>query len=291
MHILLINANPVVSRLLVLCTRDVAVVLDEVTRVEDVQSTVYDIVFVDEASYGRDVNELLVRLGTPKKIFISYRNDMMRGFDVTIKKPFLPSQITDIIKEIKVKEIDTPMEEEELVMQSDEKEEVLSIFPLSTEDDEEALNIDESEDDTVTTVLDSDEIEKIKSLLDMDDDLEVIDEQLSEDEIEARKVALIKEQLIAEGLEIIEEDKIVEELSVNLDGTLKKDKKTKVKKSKNKKQKKQKNKSKKLKFTEENMEHIEDAVEMAMATMTKKQMKKLLKGKEIEMRIKLEDKN
>jgi len=290
MHILLINANPVVSRLLVLCTRDVAVVLDEVTRVEDVQSTVYDIVFVDEASYGRDVNELLVRLGTPKKIFISYRNDMMRGFDVTIKKPFLPSQITDIIKEIKVKEIDTPIEEEELVMQSDEKEEeVPSIFPLSTENDvEEVLDIDESEDDTVTTVLDSDEIEKIKALLDMDDDLEIVDEQLSDDEIEARKVALIKEQLIAEGLEIIEEDKIVEELSVNLDGTLKKDKKTKVKKSK---KKKQKNKSKKLKFTEANMEHIEDAVEMAMATMTKKQMKKLLKGKEIEMRIKLEDKN
>jgi len=291
MHILLINANPVVSRLLVLCTRDVAVVLDEVTTVEDVESTAYDIVFVDEASYGRDVNELLVRLGMPKKVFISYRNDEMRGFDITIKKPFLPSQITDIIKEIEVQEIDTPIVEEELVIESDEKkEEVPSIFPLSTEDDEEALNIDESEDDTVATVLDSDEIEKIKALLDMDDDLEIVDEQLSDDEIEARKVALIKEQLIAEGLEIIEEDKIVEELSVNLDGTLKKDKKTKVKKSKKKKQK-NKNKSKKLKFTEENMEHIEDAVEMAMATMTKKQMKKLLKGKEIEIRIKLEDKD
>ena len=291
MHILLINTNPVVSRLLVLCTRDVAVVLDEVTTVEDVPSTVYDIVLVDEASYGRDVNELLVRLGTSKKVFISYRSDEMRGFDITIKKPFLPSQITDIIKETEIKEIDTPIEEELVIQSYEKKEEVPSIFPLSTEDDvEEVLDIDKSEDDTVATVLDSDEIEKIKALLDMDDDLEIIAEPLSDDEIEARKVALIKEQLIAEGLEIIEEDKIVEELSVNLDGALNKDKKTKVKKSKQKKQK-NKNKSKKLKFTEENMEHIEDAVEMAMATMTKKQMKKLLKGKEIEMRIKLEDKN
>jgi len=281
MNILLINANPVVSRLLVLCTRDVAVVLDEVTTVEDVQSSAYDIVFVDEASYGHDVSDLLGRLDRPKKVFISYRSDAMIGFDITIKKPFLPSQITDIIKEIEVQEIDTSIEEEELVMQSDEKEEeVPSIFPLTTEDD------------TMVTVLDSDEIEKIKALLDMDDDLEIIDELLSDDEIEARKVALIKEQLIAEGLEIIEEDKIVEELSVNLDGTLKKKNKTKVKKSTQKKQNKnKKNKSKKLKFTEENMEHIEDAVEMAMATMTRKQMKKLLKGKEIEMHIKLEDKD
>ncbi len=288
MHILLINANPVVSRLLVLCTRDVAMVLDEVTSVEDVQRTTYDIVFVDEASYGDDVNELLVRLGTPKKVFISYRSDDMKGFDISIKKPFLPSQITDIIKEIETKEVDAPKKEEQLAIQSDEKEEEIpSIFPLTTEDDvEEVLAIDECEDDTVTTVLDSDEIEKIKALLDMDDNLEEMDELLSEDEIEARKVALIKEQLIAEGLEIIEEDKIVEELSVNIDGTLKKNKKTKKSKQKNKK-----NKSKKLKFTEENMEHIEDAVEMAMATMTKKQMKALLKGKEIEMRIKLEDKN
>jgi len=292
MHILLINANPVVSRLLVLCTRDVAMVLDEVTSVEDVQRTAYDIVFVDEASYGDDVNELLVRLGTPKKVFISYRSDDMKGFDISIKKPFLPSQITDIIKEIETKEIDAPKKEEQLAIQSDEKEEdIPSIFPLTTEDDvEEILAIDECEDDTVTTVLDSDEIEKIKALLDMDDNLEEMDELLSEDEIEARKVALIKEQLIAEGLEIIEEDKIVEELSVNIDGTLKKNKKTKAKKSKQK-NKNKKNKSKKLKFTEENMEHIEDAVEMAMATMTKKQMKALLKGKEIEMRIKLEDKN
>ncbi len=288
MHILLINANPVVSRLLVLCTRDVAMVLDEVTSVEDVQRTAYDIVFVDEASYGDDVNELLVRLGTPKKVFISYRSDDMKGFDISIKKPFLPSQITDIIKEIETKEVDAPKKEEQLAIQSDEKEEEIpSIFPLTTENDvEEVLAIDECEDDTVTTVLDSDEIEKIKALLDMDDNLEEMDELLSEDEIEARKVALIKEQLIAEGLEIIEEDKIVEELSVNIDGTLKKNKKTKKSKQKNKK-----NKSKKLKFTEENMEHIEDAVEMAMATMTKKQMKALLKGKEIEMRIKLEDKN
>ena len=290
MHILLINANPVVSRLLVLCTRDDTVVLDDVSVVEDVQSGEYDIVFVDEASYGRDVADLLATLGTAKKVFISYRSDDMRGFDITIKKPFLPSQITDIIKEREGIEIEESIDEESVVIESDENEEKIpSIFPLSTEDDvEETITLDASEDDLEPAVLDSDEIEKIKALLDMDDDLTLTEEVLSDEEIEVRKIELIKKQLIADGLEIVEEDEIVEELSIDLDGTLLKNKESKSKKMKQKKQKK-KNKSKKIKFTEDNMEHIEDAVEMAMATMTKKQMKKLLKGKEIEVRVKLED--
>ena len=263
MHILLINTNPVVSRLLVLCTRDDSVVLDEVSIVEDVQADAYDIIFVDEASYGRDVADLLVKLKRAKKIFISYRSDAMRGFDETIKKPFLPSQITDIINNIEIKELET--------------------------------HIEERGDSSTPTVLDSGEIEKIKALLDMDDEIAVPDEVLSEEEIEARKVELIKEQLIKDGLEIVEEDDIVAELSLDLDGTLTKQSEIKEKKTKKSKKKKKskfkKSKNKKIKFTEENMECIEDAVEIAMATMTKKQMKKLLKGKEIEISVKLEDKH
>jgi hypothetical protein len=293
MHILLINANPVVSRLLVLCTRDDAVVLEEVSEVEDVQSDRYDIVFVDEASYGRDVADLLVKFGYAKKVFISYRSDAMRGFDITIKKPFLPSQITDIIKELEVSKVEPEIQEETVLIENDKSdEEIPHIFPLSSDDETE----EEVEEIPEPSVLDGNEIEKIKALLEMDDE-EVVTEVLSDDALEARKVELIKEQLIAEGLEIVEENQIVEELSIGLDGTLNKHsaakaKTQKVKKPKVKKEKqKKKSKSKKIKFTEENMERIEDAVEMAMATMTKKQMKKLLKGKEIAVSIKLEDNN
>jgi len=291
MQILLLNANPVVSRLLVLCTRDDAVVLDEVSRVEDVQSDVYDIVFVDEASYGRDVAELLLKFGGAKKVFISYRSDEMRGFDLTIKKPFLPSQIIDIINDVKVAELESEIEEEMLVIKDDESEvEIPHIFPLSSDDTvEEIEEVVEVLDEPA--VLDSDEIEKIKALLEMDDE-ELAEEPLSDEALEERKVELIKEQLIADGLEIVNENEIVEELSINLDGTLEKSSETEEKKKKAKKSKqKSKKKSKKIKFTQANMERIEDAVEMAMATMTKKQMKKLLKGKEIEMHIKLEDKH
>jgi len=285
MHILLINANPVVSRLLALCTRDEAVVLDEVSSVEDIQNDVYDVVFVDEASYGRGVADLLVKLGNAKKVFISYRSDEMRGFNETIKKPFLPSQITDIIKNVEIHEIEAPMEDTTLDIQNNEASDETS-FDLgltSKTDNEESLEVEHSENNNTPTVLDGDEIDKIKALLDMDNDLDIIDEVLSEEEIAARKVALIKEQLIADGLEIVGEDEIVAELSIDLDGTLTKHSEVK--------EKKRKSKNKKIKFTEENMERIEDAVEMAMATMTKKQMKQLLKGKEIEVSVKLEDNN
>ncbi len=284
MNILLINANPVVSRLLVLCTRDESEVLHEVTTANEVTQFDYDIVFVDEASYGRNVSDLLSKLDVAKKILISYRNDEMRGFDITIKKPFLPSQITDIIHRIlpaqhspfASKEADYIESEALHIEENAEDDETPTIFPLS------------SEKTPVTAVLDANEIDKIKTLLEMNDETTSNDEILSDEALETRKIELIKAQLIADGLEIVDEAEIVEELSISLDGTLEKSSKAKEKKSKSKKKK---SKSKKIKFTEENMEHIEDAVEMAMASMTKKQMKKLLQGKTIEISVKLQDLN
>ena len=133
---------------------------------------------------------------------------------------------------------------------------------------------------------------------------EVPEEELSDETYEERKIAAIKEQLIAEGLEIVGEEEIVEELSIKSDDEslmtvfssedddTTTDKKVKDKKksrrNEKKKSKKKKKKKKDLAFSEEELEHIEDAVQVAIATLKRKQMKKLLKGKEIEVTIKLE---
>ena len=94
---------------------------------------------------------------------------------------------------------------------------------------------------------------------------------------------------MADGLEIVGEEEIVKELSAT--GEKRKEKK-KNKSKKNKEIKKNKTSKKKKKkevtFTEEELESIEDAIEIAVGTMTKKQMKKLLKGKKIEVSIELE---
>jgi hypothetical protein len=55
MHILLINANPVISRLLALCTRNVDMVLEELEDITVAQRKSYDIVFIDEVSYKDEV--------------------------------------------------------------------------------------------------------------------------------------------------------------------------------------------------------------------------------------------
>ncbi|SFV58705.1 Transcription initiation factor IIF alpha subunit [hydrothermal vent metagenome] len=267
MHILLINVNPVVSRLLILCTRDDTILLDEVESVDKVSKNHYDIVFVDESSYGRDVMVSLERLKSLKKVFISYLGDEVKGFDATIKKPFLPSQITEVIAAVQKHRSDEGSERDE----EGSTEDKFSIFPLSAEE------IDEN----TTAVLDVDEIEKIKALLNMDDDSGIEESKLSEEEIEALKVEVIKEQLIADGLEIINENEIVESLNLESDNNSKFVRKTDKKKKKSKKQK----------LIKKNIKYVKDAVERAVEHMTKKQVKRLLKGKEVKITIQLEDKN
>ena len=263
MNILLINSNPVVSRLLALCTREEHMMLEEVESINSISHENYELVFVDEGSYVGEVLNLSDILPIGKKILLSNAEVKVNNFDTTIQKPFLPSQIIEILE-----------------------------------------NVDEENDNGAdidifgTQILDSNELEKIKGLLEMDDEIEVIEEGFSEEEIEKRKIEVIKEQLIAEGLEIVEEEDIMDELGVDdivifsdTDEIGKKSKSEKKKSSK-KKNKSRKNKKKKpLDFTEEDLERIEDAVEVAIATLKPKQMKKLLKGKEIEVNIKLEDVN
>jgi len=287
MKILLINANPVVSRLLALCTRDEDTVLDEVKSVDALQDTDYDLLFVNDASYGEQVDALLAKKRIRKKVYISYDEEPVEGFDLTIKKPFLPSQITEVIQSTDMSEEIEESEEETLSLPLEptegeqvEDEALPPIFPLSSKGSKVLDEVLEAVEESVPEVLDSNEIEKIKALLNMDDEIEE-EAPVSDDEYEARKVKVIKEQLISEGLEIIEEDAIVEVLSTTVDGPSKKAKKAKKSKKKQKK--------KDSPFSKKELARIEAAVEMALEKMKPKKMQKLLKGKKIEIKIKLED--
>ena len=280
MNILLINDNPVVSRLLVLCTRGEHIGLDEVKRVEDMEDVRYDILFVDDASYVDGIDVLLEDRRIRKKVFISYAEEEVKGFDKTIKKPFLPSQIMKVIESVDMNEIMEDNEEENISIFPLSKEEEIveeevlpDIFPLPVED-EDTDDVLESEENAGTEILNSNEIEKIKALLDMDDEIEMNDElPLSDDEYEARKVKAIKEQLISDGLEI------VEELSIVVDDITEKTKKSK-KKSKKKKE---------TPFSPKELAQIEESFSVAITNLKPKKIEKLLKGKEIKIKIKLGD--
>ena len=282
MNILLINDNPVVSRLLVLCTREEHIALEEVGSLDSIKREHYDVVFVDEGSYEGEVLNLLTSLNIDKKILLSNADIEISDFDMTIKKPFLPSQIIEILESVQVND-----------EVADEEKTRVSIFPLSSDSENIHASIDEDVMSD-TQVLDSSELEKIKSLLEMDEEIEVDIDELSEEELEYRKLEVIKEQLRAEGLEIVGEDDIMDELSKEDEIVIfsNDDKEKKKKSTKDKKKSKKNAKEKKdIDFSEEELERIEDAVQVAIATLKRKQIKKLLKGKEVEVSIKLEDNN
>lgn len=287
MNILLININPVVSRLLALCTRDEHILLDEVVSVDAVGKAAYDIVFVDEASYVDDVQALLETLKARKKVFISYAGETIEGFDEIVKKPFLPSQIINIIESISLNDPDETEEDISMVSLSLENEEaedeiLEDIFPLSEEEEASEDMLEQEENVSPPEVLDSDEIAKIKALLEMDDESEENEDaiSLSDDEVEARKVKVIKEQLIADGLEIVEEDEIVEELSNDVRNAPEDTDETSSKIKKKKEE---------TGLSEEELFRIEEAIMTALTQMKPKKVKKLLKGKETKIKIKLED--
>ncbi len=306
MKILLINANPVVSRLLALCTRDTHLLLDEVSGVDEIKDVAYDLLFVDDGSYVDNIDPLLANGRLRKTVFIAYDKDTDKGFDEIIQKPFLPSQIIKVIESVDMSEaVDTakenhfifPLASEE---SSREKEGELSIFSPEAEDEkpeevlefpDEMLNEIENEDEESEfpealplEVLDSKEIEKIKALLEMDDEEIESVEDLSEEEVALRKVEVIKEQLISEGVEILDELEIVDVLS----NKTKEKKALKCKKSKLKHKKDQKKKQNTLHCSKEELSQLESAMTQSLISLKPKQIKKFLKGKKIELKIKLE---
>jgi hypothetical protein len=266
MKSLLINTNPVVSSLFELCAREESVLLTEVASMAVIEEKDYDILFVDDDAYSSEVRDLLEDERILKTVLLHTGNTNITGFDVLVEKPFLPSQIIKIIQDAKSTQY----------------------TKLET-----AIILDE-EDEVMEEVLDSSELEKIKVLLEMDDVLEVEEVTLSSEEYEKRKIEVIKEQLISEGLEIVEEDEIIDKLSAddanaNAAAEVYKIEEESKKSKKKQKTKNKKSKKKKIDFSEEDLERIEDAVEVAIATLKRKQMKKLLKGEEIDVTVKLED--
>ncbi len=251
MNILLINTNPVVSRLLSLCIRDRSIVLEEITEPEESQRDSYEFVFVDEASYTKKVEQLERYLSIRKKVFFTKENIHIEGFDFCIQKPFLPSEILEIL--------------------------------------ESSYKGKKEEKQAGTKVLDKEEVEKIKTLLDLDEtERNGNDKVLSE---EARKIEAIKEQLTAQGLKIIAEKEIfdkTEAVGIKHDLTPFIEESKFLKQSKKKKVKNGASKKIKNKIAHKKDDLIVQAVEMAMRTLKKKERKRLLKGKAVQITIQIE---
>jgi len=114
MKILLINTNPVVSRLTALSARKEGVDLDEVRDISEVKNIDgYDIVFVDSDIDIKETVNFLKNSNIKRKVIFATQEqkDIDTIFNFTILKPFLPSEVSSILREAKV-EIDNDNSEE-----------------------------------------------------------------------------------------------------------------------------------------------------------------------------------
>ncbi len=169
MHILLVNTNPVVSRLFSLNARDDATIhVDEIGSNEKIPKEWYDVVFIDEQCCDAEIAGVRfekVRAGK-KILFSSQREHIVEGIDSVIMKPFLPSEITAVLQSILQNREMTAAEEEE--------------SPI----DSEGREVDDDSEKEENLILDSQEIEKIKQLL-LDEELEAVENEESDVEPES----------------------------------------------------------------------------------------------------------
>ena len=301
MKILLINTNPVVSRLVSLCVREPSMVLEEVAQVSEAKADTYDIVFVDDDAYNDEVSAFLGWVAKAGKIvYFSGREsgeEIGTVFDTVIHKPFLPSHVQQIIESVKAEESENealPVDTEEVEVPA-AQEESHSIFPLAAA--QESVSSEESEEENgekmydeeaheekgeenceiqepEPKVLDSREIEQIKALLEEEEEAVSLPEPENEAEYEARKVEVITQKLEEEGLEIVPEEEIIAALG----------------KSEKKAKKKKKTKKKRAKKRAEEVYTFEEALLAAVENMKPKKIKKLLKDAEVTISIRFKDK-
>jgi len=146
MKVLLINnTNPVVSRLTSLSARKEDIKLDEVKEISELKNSNYNIVFVDYDSLSQKVIDFLKESKIKKKVCFYAKDDNEKDieniFDFKILKPFLPSEVSAIIRDCKI-QIEKEMEEEKSI----DKENMVSLDELiSNKDDLKIIDIDKKE--------------------------------------------------------------------------------------------------------------------------------------------------
>lgn len=159
MHILLINSNPAVSRLITLSVEKLGYTLNEIKGFEEYDSEPYDITLVDNDVYKEAPAKMIKNMQLSNHIaYIAPRgSEKPDFFDSMIEKPFLPTDFINMLEIIKgnlttdaPKEKSTEQELEDLGLDIDEAIEKSEKAPLDAVeeslegDDELNLDIDEA---------------------------------------------------------------------------------------------------------------------------------------------------
>lgn len=238
------------SRVFSLCARDTNITLDEVESVGLALKEQYEVVFLDDGLYEENIEEISKRFPNSTKVLLSKTDTNSYGMDILVKKPFLPSQIIEILN---------ASPQLESVKQGELHH--LQDVTLPT--------------DVPVQVLDQKEVDKIKSLLEMDDvEGAEVAVPLEDEAYTSRKVEMITEQLRAEGLEIVEQEEMVNLLAMKEEEEVMEKEMIDVEVSEQNS------------VVDEEEQIIHEIILEAIQALTPKKRKKLLKGKEIQLTLK-----
>jgi len=146
MKILLINSNPVVSRLTALSARKEEIQIDEVQEINEVSNSKYDIVFVDADSWTKEVDSAISKdIQTQKRVLFYAQDDKNNKelFDISILKPFLPSEVSAVIRSVEENVLSLKNSKENLVKV--EEESIFNVLETPKEEKKEdfSLSLDE----------------------------------------------------------------------------------------------------------------------------------------------------
>jgi len=195
MKILLINNNPVVSRLTALSARKEDIEIDEIQEVTELTSYNYDIVFVDADSWNEDVKStIFTHVDVNKKVLFYAQDDHEEqgSFDTSILKPFLPSEVSAVIRSVEESEKRESKKEEskkeEMIKKSEKVEHFDALADAKDEKREKKESkkeemIEKSEKVEHFDVLADAKDEKREPLFDLEDnlakipDLETVEEK------------------------------------------------------------------------------------------------------------------
>jgi len=255
-NILLINDNPVVNKLVTLSAQKTSDNLEVVDSLENLESSTYDLVVIDDTLYSDELHmELNAKVQYSSSLYICARDaEEVSDFTKILKKPFLPTDLVElfsvlskVVDEIDLSVLDEHENEASLELQELEDEiEIEELEGLDELEDEieelesldEELDLGELEDEleeemTGDRILDDEEAQKVKDLLD-ETDMNIDDELLleAEEEIDidiASQIENAVEDLSEEDLESeMDEGTLLNIVSGDLDSLTSRDMKIAV---------------------------------------------------------------
>jgi hypothetical protein len=143
MNVLVVSFSNVVVELLKMVFKEHSLKSENQKSIQDAKSDSYSIIFVDDSTpnYKTQLQELIDNFSYSSLIFIGNGDkEIESSVDFTIKKPFLPNDIEEILAKIKIE----PPKSKTKVLDAQEIERIKALMDLDLEDEDENQELEKN---------------------------------------------------------------------------------------------------------------------------------------------------